>query len=111
MLLGLLAGSTLASGSPLKGIAMTVLGLVLGMVGTDINSGAPRFTFGMPELYDGVETRRAGAGHVRHRRIPQEREQRRAASRLDINVARCATCGPNRADLKASASFRWSAAR
>ncbi|MEP9378980.1 tripartite tricarboxylate transporter permease [Aquabacter sp. CN5-332] len=55
MLLGLLAGATLAKGSPLKGIAMTVLGLLLGLVGTDINSGEPRFTFGIPELMDGIE--------------------------------------------------------
>jgi putative tricarboxylic transport membrane protein len=55
MLLGLLAGSTLAKGSPLKGIAMTVLGLLIGIVGTDVETGVARFTFGVPELYDGVE--------------------------------------------------------
>src|ERR1700730_10568866 len=46
MLVGLLAGSTLAKGSPLKGIAMTVLGLLIGIVGSDIETGTPRFTFG-----------------------------------------------------------------
>ena len=55
MLLGLLAGSTLARGSPLKGVAMTVFGLLLGIVGSDVNTGTPRFTFGITELYDGVE--------------------------------------------------------
>ena len=55
MLLGLLAGSTLARGSPLKGIAMTLLGLLLGMVGTDIATGVDRFTFGAPDLSDSVE--------------------------------------------------------
>ena len=55
MLLGLLAGSTLAKGSPLKGVAMTILGLMLGLVGTDINTGAERFTFGLIDLSDGVE--------------------------------------------------------
>jgi len=55
MLLGLLAGSTLARGSPLKGVAMTVLGLMLGIVGSDIETGAERFTFGLTELDDGVE--------------------------------------------------------
>src|SRR5579871_4081760 len=55
MLLGLLAGSTLARGSPLKGIAMTLLGLLLGIVGTDIETGTPRFTFGITSLFDGVE--------------------------------------------------------
>lgn len=55
MLLGLLAGSTLARGSPVKGVAMTVLGLLLGMVGTDVESGVQRLTFGSTHLYDGVE--------------------------------------------------------
>ena len=55
MLLGLLAGSTLARGSPIKGVAMTVLGLLLGMVGTDIQTGTQRLVFGIPRLYDGIE--------------------------------------------------------
>ncbi len=55
MLLGLLAGSTLAKGSPLKGVAMTILGLLLGLVGQDINSGVERFTFGIIDLDDGIE--------------------------------------------------------
>jgi putative tricarboxylic transport membrane protein len=54
MLLGLIAASTLASGSPAKGISMVVLGLLLGMVGTDVNSGVPRFDFDIPELMDGI---------------------------------------------------------
>jgi TctA family transporter len=55
MLLGLLAGSTLARGSPLKGVAMTVLGLMLGIVGSDIETGSERFTFGLAQLDDGIE--------------------------------------------------------
>jgi putative tricarboxylic transport membrane protein len=55
MLVGLIAGSTLAKGSPLKGIAMTVFGLLLGIVGSDIETGQPRFTFGITELFDGIE--------------------------------------------------------
>ena len=55
MLLGLLAGSTLAKSSPIKGVAMTVLGLLLGLFGTDVNTGEPRFTFGFVQLYDGIE--------------------------------------------------------
>ncbi len=55
MLLGLLAGSTLARGSPLKGVAMTVFGLLLGIVGSDIQTGIPRFNFGMIQLADGIE--------------------------------------------------------
>ncbi len=55
MLLGLLAGGTMSRGSPLKGVAMTVIGLLIGIVGTDVNSGTARFTFGFIELSDRVE--------------------------------------------------------
>ena len=55
MLLGLLAGGTMSTGSALKGVAMTLLGLLIGSVGTDINSGTIRFTFDSPELADGVQ--------------------------------------------------------
>ena len=55
MLLGLLAGATLARGSALKGIAMTLLGLLLGTVGTDVDTGTARFTFGALSLYNGID--------------------------------------------------------
>jgi putative tricarboxylic transport membrane protein len=55
MLLGLLAGSTLARGSPLKGVAMTVLGLLFAIVGQDLETGSERLAFGLPELSDGIE--------------------------------------------------------
>lgn len=54
MVLGLISASTLASGSPAKGMAMVVFGLLLGTVGTDINSGVPRFDFGIAEMMDGI---------------------------------------------------------
>jgi len=54
MLLGLIAASTLAAGAPAKGLAMVVLGLLLGTVGTDVNSGVPRFDFGIPQMRDGI---------------------------------------------------------
>lgn len=54
MLLGLVAATTMASGSPTKGLAMVALGLLLGTVGTDVNSGTARFDFGVPELMDGI---------------------------------------------------------
>ncbi|OXY83343.1 tripartite tricarboxylate transporter permease [Oceanimonas doudoroffii] len=54
MLLGLIAASAVGSGSPAKSLAMVVLGLLLGGVGTDVNTGLPRFTFGVPELMDGI---------------------------------------------------------
>src|SRR5690625_857989 len=54
MLLGLLAASTLTTGSAIKSIAMVVIGVIAGIVGIDINSGISRFTFGIPELQDGL---------------------------------------------------------
>jgi TctA family transporter len=54
MVLGLIAAVVLASGSLIKAIAMIVLGLLLGLVGTDVNSGLQRYSFGIPELSDGI---------------------------------------------------------
>ena len=44
----------LASGSLIKAIAMIILGLLLGLVGTDVNSGIARYSFGISELTDGI---------------------------------------------------------
>ncbi len=54
MVFGLVTASTVAPGSQIKGIAMVVAGLILGLVGTDITSGTFRFTFGLIELTDGL---------------------------------------------------------
>ncbi len=54
MLLGLIISAVLAQGSVLKSVAMVVLGVALGLVGTDVQTGQQRFTFGIPELSDGI---------------------------------------------------------
>ena len=54
MVLGLVASVVLAQGSLLHAIGMVVLGLLLGLVGTDVTSGAQRFTFEIPQLADGI---------------------------------------------------------
>jgi putative tricarboxylic transport membrane protein len=54
MLVGLGLVTSLAGRSLLAGLAMAVLGLLIAMVGIDPVRGAPRFTFGIPSLYDGV---------------------------------------------------------
>ena len=54
IVLGLLVSIALAHGSILKALGMIVLGLLLGMVGQDIYTGQPRFTFGIRELYSGL---------------------------------------------------------
>jgi TctA family transporter len=54
MVLGLIGAVVLAHGSLVKAIAMIILGLLMGIVGTDVNSGVARFDFGIPELSDGI---------------------------------------------------------
>jgi putative tricarboxylic transport membrane protein len=54
MLLGLIISAVLAQGSVIKSISMVVLGVALGLVGTDVQTGQQRFTFGIPELSDGI---------------------------------------------------------
>jgi putative tricarboxylic transport membrane protein len=55
IVLGLIASVVLARGSLAKAIAMIVLGLLLGSVGTDLTSGALRYTLGIPDLEDGID--------------------------------------------------------
>ena len=55
MVLGLITAVVLAHGSVIKAIAMIVIGLLFGMVGTDVNSGATRYTFGISVLWDGLD--------------------------------------------------------
>lgn len=54
MTLGLVGAVIMASGSLLKAIAMILLGLLLGLIGADVNSGVTRFGLGIPELTDGI---------------------------------------------------------
>ena len=54
IVLGLLAAIVLSRGSLLHAVGMVVLGLLLGLVGADVNTGAQRFTFGIPQLADGI---------------------------------------------------------
>ena len=54
MVLGLVASVVLAHGSLLHAIGMVILGLLLGLVGSDVTSGGQRFTFGLPQLADGI---------------------------------------------------------
>ncbi len=54
MVLGLIGAIVLASGSLVKAIAMIILGLLLGLIGTDVNSGVARYSLDIPELTDGI---------------------------------------------------------
>ncbi len=54
MVLGLIASIVMASGPMLHALGMILVGLLLGMIGTDVNSGVSRYTFGMPMLAEGL---------------------------------------------------------
>src|ERR1700712_2600484 len=54
MLMGLVAAAVLAQGDMMKSLAMVAMGLLLGIVGTDVNTGVQRFSFGITELSDGI---------------------------------------------------------
>src|SRR5262245_35310442 len=55
MVLGLVCAVVMARGSVAKAFGMIVIGLLLGLVGTDIHTGLQRFTFGAPDLFDGLD--------------------------------------------------------
>jgi len=54
MLLGFFCVSFVTTGSMLNGLAMTLIGVLLGLIGTDVNSGQMRFTMNLPFLMDGI---------------------------------------------------------
>jgi TctA family transporter len=54
MLMGLVAAAVLAQGDMMKSLAMVIVGLLFGSVGSDVNTGVQRFTFGITELSDGI---------------------------------------------------------
>ncbi len=54
MTLGLVLAVVMASGSIMKALGMIFLGMLLGLIGTDVNTGNTRFTFGIGDLFDGI---------------------------------------------------------
>ena len=54
MLMALVASAVMSQGDAVKGLAMVVVGLLIGVVGVDVNSGMSRYSFGVPELTDGI---------------------------------------------------------
>jgi putative tricarboxylic transport membrane protein len=100
MVLGLVAAVVLANGSVVKALCMVVLGLLLGMIGTDVNSGVARFSFDIPELTDGVEFAVVAMGMFGFAEIILNLEQKEDRS---ILAAKIKGLFPTMADLKTSA--------
>jgi putative tricarboxylic transport membrane protein len=54
VVLGMTGAAALARGSAIKSFIMVALGMLIGLVGIDVTSGEPRYTFGLTYLYDGL---------------------------------------------------------
>ncbi|BBK31549.1 TctA family transporter [Stella humosa] len=99
MLLGLVAASVLTHGDLMKALAMVVLGLLVGLVGTDVNSGAERYTFGLPELADGIGFTVLAVGIFAVSEVVSNLEQK---ERREIFTRNIGGLMPAWADIKAS---------
>jgi TctA family transporter len=97
MVLGLIAAVVLAHGSIVKAIAMIILGLLMGLIGTDVNSGVARYSFGMPELIDGVGIGTVAMGMFGFSEIVRNLEQGEEREVFTKNVT---GLWPNWSDIK-----------
>jgi putative tricarboxylic transport membrane protein len=97
MVLGLIAAVVLAHGSVLKALAMVIFGLLLGMIGTDVNSGVARFSFDIPELSDGIEFVAVAMGMFGFAEIILNLEQK---ENREVFTSKITNLFPQWADLK-----------
>jgi len=100
MVLGLIGAVVLASGNLIKAIAMIVLGLLLGLVGTDVNSGVARFAFDIPELTDGIGFVAVAMGVFAFAEIVTNVEKH---ERREVFIDKVRNLWPTARDLKDSA--------
>ncbi len=99
MVLGLVGAVVLASGSLPKAICMILLGLLLGMVGTDVNSGVARFDFGVPQMQDGIDFAIVAMGVFGFAEIMTNLEQKE--NRVEISD-KIGNLYPNKQEIKES---------
>lgn len=97
MVLGLIGAVVLASGSLIKAIGMIVLGLLLGLVGTDVNSGAARYSFDIPELTDGIGFVAIAMGVFGFAEIMNNLEQK---EKRETFLDKVTSLWPNKQDFK-----------
>jgi TctA family transporter len=100
MVMGLIASAVLAYGSLLKALAMILLGLILGIVGTDVNSGMARFSFGIAGLTDGISFTVIAMGLFGFAEIVSNLE--RGGTSRDLLFEKIKHLYPTRQDLKLS---------
>ena len=97
MVLGLIGAVVLASGSLIKAIGMIVLGLLLGLIGTDVNSGAARYSFEIPELTDGIGFVAIAMGVFGFAEIMNNLEQK---EKRETFLDKVTSLWPNKQDFK-----------
>lgn len=97
MVLGLVCAVVLASGSALKAIAMIFLGLLLSTVGTDLETGEMRMTFGYLPLADGIEFVTLAMGMFGFAEILRNLEQEQSRDLVEQKVTNLM---PTRQDMK-----------
>jgi TctA family transporter len=97
MVLGLVAATVLAQGSLLHASGMVVLGLLLGLIGTDVNSGMQRYTFDIPELVDGIGFVTVAMGMFGLSEIIRNLE---AESERSLVIAKISSLMPTKEDWK-----------
>ncbi len=99
MVLGLVSAVVLAHGSLIKAVAMVLLGLVLGLVGTDVNSGTQRFNFGISDLSEGISFVAIAMGMFGFTEIITNLELK---EKREVFTSKVQSLLPTRADLRAS---------
>jgi len=98
LVLALVTSVALAHGSVLKALAMIVLGLLLGLIGTDIYTGTPRYTFGFSELAEGLNFVAVAVGVFGIAEILRNLETEKDR---DVVVKHVTNLMPTREDLRA----------
>ncbi|MGQ0752548.1 MAG: tripartite tricarboxylate transporter permease [Betaproteobacteria bacterium] len=102
MVMGLIASAVLASSSIKKAIAMILLGLLIGIVGTDVNSGMSRFTFGASGLMDGLSFTVVAMGLFGFAEILSNLTKKQDAAARQLLTQRIEHLYPTRSDLRKS---------
>ena len=100
MVLGLIFAVVLAKGSVLKALTMILMGLLFSMIGSDLETGAERMTWGIPELSDGIGFVVVGMGVFGFGEILRNLE---STGTRDIVQGKITGLMPTLPDLKASA--------
>ncbi|HEX2825763.1 MAG TPA: tripartite tricarboxylate transporter permease [Burkholderiales bacterium] len=102
MVMGLIASAVLASASILKAVGMIFLGLLFGLIGTDVNSGMSRFTFGATGLTDGLSFTVVAMGLFGFAEILANLQQGTDTSTRSLLTQKIKHLYPTRTDMKRS---------